>query len=174
MAAGNVCVAGLDSAVVSTARGKLKLEEQALLEQRGPQRCWPPCPHSHSAAVGNVPLEHPFKESPNPNRNDFSCETDTKSNRRALCGFYMLSQGSGTCFWGSVEKFPSPVVERKGTGFVCGVLPAKDSCWLCSKGFQQQSSSRVKSDHRARKATADSPGKVPQGRRLGKVTAEPW
>lgn len=124
---------GLDGALVSTTRGKLeKMEEQALLEQRGLRRCWPPCPHSHGADVGNVQPGPPLKESPSPNHNDFSCEINPKSNRRAPCGFYILSLGSGICFWGLVEKCPSPAVVRKGTGFGHGVLPAKHSRQLCS------------------------------------------
>lgn len=166
--------AGLDAAVVSMARGKMKLEEQALLEQRGPWRCWPPCLHSHSTDVGNVQLGPPLKKSLSPNRKDFSCKINPKNNCRAPCGFYILSQGSSTCFWGLVEKYPSPAAVWKGTGFGRGVLGAKHSCQLCSKGLQQQSGSWVKSDHKARKTMADSPGKVLQGRRLGKGTPELW
>lgn len=112
----------------SFAGAKRSMEMLTTLPAQPQHRCW-------------EQLGPPLKKSPSPNCKDFSCKINPKNNCRAPCGFYILSQGSSTCFWGLVEKYPSPAAVWKGTGFGRGVLGAKHSCQLCSKGLQQQSGS---------------------------------
>lgn len=89
-----VCAAGLDGAIVSMAREKLKLEEQDLPQQRGPRRCWALGMHSHSADAGNVQLGSPLKESLIPNCKDFSGEINPKATVEELVVFTSLTKGA--------------------------------------------------------------------------------